>query len=980
VTTTVVVGAAQWRLAAAASPPAPYFSCPATATLCVESLQFQSTESDIDDNDQADTRTADVHNNTAGPVTITGYKFLGDTTPPTFQVYPTQSCIGRTLQPGEECGFDVTVMLAGRSRAPEDATLEVDGTAGSGSGATAISGTGDLEVYQNIRPDNDLYVDQPWLQFGADFVGGNSSPQTVTLTGYGAIPEPPIHAPVVKASGTGGGSPAGIPGFYSVWYRVTGASVISDVPAGFPTEYLVDTSGCNGKSLNVQASATGGAASCGISVTAVPQSDGDRTAILDITYCSVEVSITAACTNAAPRHVLVKLETLVPWNPGECDTLCVEPLTFLPIGDSTQTTVDPTLIRTSTVYNGTGEPVTITDTVLQHDDGVFDVYPLNTCLGATIAAGGECGVSVRLHDDGKQHLQTALRVDGTETCIDAGINLASPPPAASVPTCTVTGIGSVTARSTSTRPDNDLYAVPAALNVGSATVGTTTPAQNVTLTGWADLTEVEFPHPQWNRVIGVQVIGPQAGDFRADAGDCAKKDVNINAGAGTPPLAGVPSCRISIAATPSATGMRQAYLDVTYCTIDDNPDLTPQAACFDTATPRHVLVGLTALGVAPPPGCHALCVQPLDFLPPPAGTDPTTVRTSAVFNGTGAPVTVTAESFVNGANRFDVFPTETCIGHTLAPGGECAVSVRYTDDGAAHPTAALKVDGVDPATGGAVSGQGGITVRTAARPDNDLYAVPSVLDFGDQAVGKRSGPLSVTLTGWGATAAGPLWYRVVGVTVLGDAGDSQPGDYQADGSNCAGKALNLKADPATGFIGSRSCAISVTDLPPAPGVRPAGLDVTYCTITAPSAPCDGTTIPGHVLVGLTANGTRPTFHAQLTASPAVSPAGRVVHITGTGFPVDAAVVLALTRPGTPPATAPAALSSQLMKAAGRTDADGALSLDLLIMPETTVGTYPLQAIAVDIFGNQGAAQLGYLIVPGTQQVLPGTPPRVLPWH
>jgi hypothetical protein len=214
--------------------------------------------------------------------------------------------------------------------------------------------------------------------------------------------------------------------------------------------------------------------------------------------------------------------------------------------------------------------------------------------------------------------------------------------------------------------------------------------------------------------------------------------------------------------------------------------------------------------------------------------------------------------------------------------------------------------------------------------------------------------------------------------VFGDTSTSQPADYQADGSNCADKALNLKADPATGFIGSRSCAISVTDLPPAPGVRPAGLDITYCTVTAPSAPCDGTSMPGHVLVGLTANGTRPTYHPQLTASPAVSPAGRVVHITGTGFPADATVVLALTNPGTPPATTPATLNAQLMKAGGRTDADGALSLDLLIMPETTVGTDPLQAIAVDLFGNQGAVQLPYLIVPGTQQLVPGAPEVVLP--
>ncbi|OLE28327.1 MAG: hypothetical protein AUG49_02855 [Catenulispora sp. 13_1_20CM_3_70_7] len=507
----------------------------------------------------------------------------------------------------------------------------------------------------------------------------------------------------------------------------------------------------------------------------------------------------------------------------------------------------------------------------------------------------------------------------------------------------------------------------------------------MTLAGWAYIFG-EGPHPEWDRVMSVQVLGAQAADFKADSSDCVNKNVNIDAGTTDPfdgfTFAGVPSCKLSITATPSGTGMRAAYLDVTYCTVDQNEDHTPQADCFDSKTPRHVLVALTALGLAKPPptGCHALCVEPLDFLPLPPGTDPTTIRTSAVFNGTGLPVTVTAESFLNGANRFDVFPTQSCIGHTLPAGGECAVSVRYTDDGAVHSQAALKVDGFHPPGGAPVTGQGAITVRTARQPDNDLYAVPSVLDFGNQPVGKRSAPLSVTLTGWGDTARGHLWYHVIGVSVFGDTGTAQPGDYQADGSDCAGKALNLKADPATGFPGTHSCAITVTELPPSPGIRPAALDITYCMVTVPSAPCDGTTTPGHVLVGLTANGTRPTLHPKLTASPAVSPAGRVVHITGTGFPADAAFVLALTPVGTPAITDPVILGKQLMKAGGRTDASGSLAADLLIMPNTVVGTDPLQAVATDVFGNQGAAQLGFLVVPGTQQIVPGNPPTVLPRH
>jgi len=50
------------------------------------------------------------------------------------------------------------------------------------------------------------------------------------------------------------------------------------------------------------------------------------------------------------------------------------------------------------------------------------------------------------------------------------------------------------------------------------------------------------------------------------------------------------------------------------------------------------------------------------------------------------------------------------------------------------------------------------------------------------------------------------------------------------------------------------------------------------------------------------------------------------------------------------------------------------------MPNTVAGTDPLQAVATDAFGNQGAAQLGFLVVPGTQQIVPGNPPTVLPRH
>lgn len=988
VASTLVIGVAQWHQAAAASGPPPYFQC-AAGTLCVEPLQFRSQVSELFPADNAEFRTSTVYNYTAGPVTISGIKFVNDSLPgrSSFGVESDQTCIGRTLKPGEECSVDISAFPA----EPETATLEVDATAGGPSGP-AVIGTATVQGYMNIQPDNDLTTNQQLVDFSADHVGEITSPLSLPLTGFGYTPPPPVHLlaaansdPSAPSSGFSSQPSSGLPaGATAYWYRVTGATVVQDLPSGFPAEYQVDISDCAGKAVNIQAATLGGgSASCNVSVIATPYSDGIHEAILDISYCTVTDDPQASCPDAPPRHVLTTMRTTVPWNPGPCHSLCVEPLTFLPVDSDSGKPFDPVLVRTSTVYNGSGVPLTITDDSLFESDGVFDIYAVDSCLGATLPPGGECGVSVRLHDDGNPHLRTQLVVNATT----AGICV----PTDGGPPCKFRGMGSVTSRPSFTDRDTDMWADPAALDVGSGIVGTTTAPKTVTLAGWAWI-PTEAPHPQWDRVMSVQVRGPQAADFKADFSDCANKDVNIEAGtkytAWDFTLAGVPSCKVSVTATPSGTGIRQASLDVTYCTVDvdpeDNVNYRPQPDCFDSKTPRHVLVGLTALGLAAPPppptGCHALCVEPLDFLPTPTGTDPTKVRTSTVFNGTGAPVTVTAESFVNGANRFDVYPSETCIGHTLPAGGECAVSVRYSDDGVAHPSAALKVDGVHPGSGAAVTGQGAITVGTAAQPDNDLYAVPPLLDFGNQPVGVRSGPLSVTLTGWGATAKGPVWYRVLDVSVFGNSGAAQPADYHADGSDCADKALNLKADPATGFLGTRSCTISVTDLPPSPGVRPAGLDITYCEVSSASAPCDGTTTPGHVLVGLTANGTRPTFQPKLTAAPAVSPAGRVIHITGSRFPANASFVLSLTPLGTPTITDPAILAKQPLKASGRTDSSGNFSVDLLIMPNTAVGTHPLQATAVDALGNQGSAQIGFLVTPESQEIVPGAPPTVLPRH
>src|SRR5262249_51062577 len=141
------------------------------------------------------------------------------------------------------------------------------------------------------------------------------------------------------------------------------------------------------------------------------------------------------------------------------------------------------------VYNGTAVPLTITDDSLFESDGVFDIYAVDTCLGATLPPGGECGISVRLHDDGKPHLRTQLVATGTNATA-GGICV----PTDRGPPCTVIGMGSVTSRPSFTDQDRDMWADPAVLDVGSAIVGTTTGPKTVTLRGLAFVSQ-EGPHP-----------------------------------------------------------------------------------------------------------------------------------------------------------------------------------------------------------------------------------------------------------------------------------------------------------------------------------------------------------------------------------------------------------------------------------------------------------------------------------------------------
>jgi len=137
---------------------------------------------------------------------------------------------------------------------------------------------------------------------------------------------------------------------------------------------------------------------------------------------------------------------------------------------------------------------------------------------------------------------------------------------------------------------------------------------------------------------------------------------------------------------------------------------------------------------------------------------------------------------------------------------------------------------------------------------------------------------------------------------------------------------------------------------------------------------DGTpNIAQHVLVALTANGVAPatpgqTFTPTLTALPAVAPAGRTTMITGTGFPDNTAVTLALVPLGTPATTNPATVVGSVSVTTN--GIGGFANQAMLIMPHTTPGQYEVLGVA----GSVGAT-LPFLVAPGTQE-----PPKFVTRH
>jgi Abnormal spindle-like microcephaly-assoc'd, ASPM-SPD-2-Hydin len=448
--------------------------------------------------------------------------------------------------------------------------------------------------------------------------------------------------------------------------------------------------------------------SCTFSVTFTPQASGTRTSLVSITDNAPgspqSVSLTGTAIGGVPQV-----------------TLSATSLTF-----ATQVVGTMSGAQIVTVANtgtGTLKISSLSITGAQSTD----FAQTNTC-GTGLAPGANCAVSVTFRPTNRNNRVATLSITDNAS--------------GSPQTVTLTGVGT------------DITLTPASLTFGSQAVGTTSPAQTVTLSN--------ILAQQAISITSISLSGANPGDF-TETNTCGG---SVGAQA---------SCTISVTFTPTATGTRTASV-----MIADNGGGSPQ------------LVRLTGTGGVPQ---VTLSPTSLTFPTQVVGTTSAAQIVTVANTGTG---TLNFSSIgITGAGSASFAQTKTC-GASLAAGSSCTVSVIFKPANKNSQTANLSI--TDNASGSpqAVSLTG---VGT------DVMLTPASLTFGNQAVGTTSPSQTVKLTNILAQAT----ITIGSITITG----VDPSDF-AETNTCGGSVgpgascvITVTFTPIA--MGTRTALLGITD-------------------------------------------------------------------------------------------------------------------------------------------------------------------------
>ena len=423
--------------------------------------------------------------------------------------------------------------------------------------------------------------------------------------------------------------------------------------------------------------------------------------------CSFEIGFSPSV--GGPEQAFLTLEDDAPGNP--------QSLELKGIGNGPLAVVTPSSMSFgSQPVNSTSQPQVLTIAnqgnqplmLIQIPPPVASVgefvWKSATCItGLTIQPGSSCGASVSFAPTSAGNFQAEL---------DITDNSGNSPNASQ----------SVSLSGTGTPPAPVVTVNPSALNFSNQAVGTSSPGQVVSISnnGSAAL-----------NISSIALSGTDAGSFGvapSGASPCPLGGGSITIGA---------SCTVSVNFSPLASGVQAAVLN-----FNDNASGSPQT------------VALFGTGIAP---AVQLTPSNLDF-----GTQTVGLQSAAqnvVLSNVGASPLAVAQISIAGSNAADFHQTNNCPPN-LAVAANCTISVTLAPSATGNRAANLNV--ADNAAGSpqAVT-LAGVAVQAA------ITLSPTSVNFGNQAVGVPSQPVTIT-----ATDSGPGKLLISKISLSGvNAGD-----------------------------------------------------------------------------------------------------------------------------------------------------------------------------------------------------------------
>ncbi len=394
--------------------------------------------------------------------------------------------------------------------------------------------------------------------------------------------------------------------------------------------------------------------------------------------------------------------------------------------------------QTFTLTNPGSGALTIAGVAIAGANG-GDFATTNNCLGS-VGVGGSCLISVTFKPAASGSRTASLVVT------DNAGNVAG-----SVQSGALSGSGTGVPAATPS---------PASLTFSGQNVGSTSAAQNITLTngGTGVLT-----------VSSIAITGPNAVDFTA-----------TNTCAGSIAIGG--NCSIAVTFSPTAAGSRTAAIVISDNAGNTASNQTVALTGAATGIPRAALSSATA----------AFGNQNV--------SSTSSSQTITLSNSGSAALSITSIG-ITGTNATDFQTTNNC-GTSLGAGASCSMAITFDPAAVGTRTATLTLTDNASGTAGAtqtvVLTGTGVGVAAAS-------ASPTTVVFGDQNVNTRSAPATVTLSNTG-TAALMVTGIAVGGANAADFGQTNTCSSVAPGSSCA---ISVTFDPAG--TSARLGSLTITD-------------------------------------------------------------------------------------------------------------------------------------------------------------------------